>query len=134
MFCPDCESEYRPDFTRCSDCDVDLVAELSKRQADVDLSTLKSVWSGKDQERCVGLCDKFSAAGIPFKVDQRRPQDFKGGGRKLLTAAKADVQKSLAILSVRVSEHRSNVRSALEKSSYLPCGLRLEGFWDHHEN
>jgi len=70
MFCPECESEYRPGFTHCSDCDVELVAELPMRQGDANLSKLKSVWAGKDQERCVGLCEKFNAAGIPFKVDR----------------------------------------------------------------
>src|SRR5215470_7638594 len=30
MFCPECRAEYRPGFTRCSDCDVDLVHELPK--------------------------------------------------------------------------------------------------------
>lgn len=28
MFCPSCESEYRPGFTRCASCDVDLVPDL----------------------------------------------------------------------------------------------------------
>jgi hypothetical protein len=28
MFCPECRAEYRPGFTRCSDCDVDLVHEI----------------------------------------------------------------------------------------------------------
>ena len=28
MFCPKCGSEYRLGFTRCSDCDVDLVDHL----------------------------------------------------------------------------------------------------------
>jgi len=28
MFCPVCRSEYRPGFTRCAPCDVDLVADL----------------------------------------------------------------------------------------------------------
>ncbi|MBI2931805.1 MAG: DUF2007 domain-containing protein [Planctomycetes bacterium] len=27
-FCPKCRSEYRPEITRCVDCDVDLVGEL----------------------------------------------------------------------------------------------------------
>ena len=30
MFCPNCKAEYRPGFTRCSDCDVDLVDFLPK--------------------------------------------------------------------------------------------------------
>ena len=29
MFCPECRAEYRPGFTRCCDCDVNLVRELS---------------------------------------------------------------------------------------------------------
>jgi hypothetical protein len=28
VFCPTCQSEYRPGFTRCPTCDVDLVADL----------------------------------------------------------------------------------------------------------
>lgn len=28
MFCPNCGIEYRPGFTHCNDCDVDLVEEL----------------------------------------------------------------------------------------------------------
>ena len=28
VYCPSCLAEYRPGFTRCPDCDVDLVAEL----------------------------------------------------------------------------------------------------------
>ena len=28
MFCPQCKAEYRAGFTKCSDCDVDLVKEL----------------------------------------------------------------------------------------------------------
>jgi len=75
MFCPECKSEYRPGFTHCSDCDVDLVAELPKTQD--DFSEPKNVWTGKDQEQCVWLCERFKAAGIPFKVDQRRRQYLK---------------------------------------------------------
>ncbi len=27
MYCPQCSAEYRPEFDRCADCDVDLVQE-----------------------------------------------------------------------------------------------------------
>lgn len=33
MFCPECAAEYRPGFTRCLDCDVDLVSELPEAHA-----------------------------------------------------------------------------------------------------
>jgi hypothetical protein len=29
MFCPKCKDEFRPGFTRCANCDVDLVENLS---------------------------------------------------------------------------------------------------------
>src|SRR5215813_4644424 len=28
MFCPQCKAEYRAGFTKCSDCDVELVEQL----------------------------------------------------------------------------------------------------------
>jgi hypothetical protein len=80
MFCPECKVEYRPGFTRCCDCDVDLVGALSladnsaNELADRSLGTIKRVWSGKDEERCITLCERLKVAGIPFKVDQRRRQ------------------------------------------------------------
>jgi hypothetical protein len=30
MFCPSCKDEFRAGFTRCANCDVDLVEDLSK--------------------------------------------------------------------------------------------------------
>jgi hypothetical protein len=29
MICPNCKSEYRPGFSKCSDCGVELIEELS---------------------------------------------------------------------------------------------------------
>ena len=66
MFCPECRAEYRPGFTRCSDCDIDLVSELS--ESDIAAEKLKRVWTGKDQARCAAICKGFREAGIPFKV------------------------------------------------------------------
>ena len=77
MFCPECRAEYRPGFTHCTDCDVDLVAELPKSESD-DCAKFSHVWTGKDQDRCLALCKDFRAKGIPFKVEQSRHQYLKG--------------------------------------------------------
>ena len=77
MFCPECRVEYRPGFTHCTDCDVDLVAELPGPELE-ELAHLKHVWTGKDQSRCVELCEDFRAKGIPFRVEQSRHQYLKG--------------------------------------------------------
>ena len=37
MYCPGCRDEFRDGFTRCSDCDVDLVAELPASEGDADV-------------------------------------------------------------------------------------------------
>jgi hypothetical protein len=82
MLCPECGAEYRPGFTHCTDCDVDLVSELPKPKPGIDCTGLKHVWTGKDQDRCVELCKYFKAKGIPFKVQQSRHQYLKGVDEK----------------------------------------------------
>ena len=32
-FCPSCKCEYRPGFTRCSDCDIELVESLTEENS-----------------------------------------------------------------------------------------------------
>jgi hypothetical protein len=39
---------------------------------------MKRVWSGKDEDRCVSLCERLRQAGVPFKVDQRKRQYLLG--------------------------------------------------------
>lgn len=85
MFCPECKSEYRPGFTHCSACDVALVPQLPDAPP-VGFDKLKNVWTGKDQERCLELCEDFKAAGIPFKVDQHRRQYLSGLDEKYTIA------------------------------------------------
>jgi len=82
MLCPECGAEYRPGFTHCTDCDVELVSELPKPKPGIDCTGLKHVWTGKDQDRCVELCKYFKAKGIPFKVEQSRHQYLKGVDEK----------------------------------------------------
>ena len=62
MFCPKCKAEYRDGFSRCADCDIDLVTELTPEPEKVpiewvevlstfnngDISLLKSILDSED--------------------------------------------------------------------------------------
>jgi hypothetical protein len=68
MFCPNCGAEYRPGFTRCDDCDVELV-EAAPKELSGDSSSkgnLVLLWSGDDLALHEALLGELKAAGIPY--------------------------------------------------------------------
>jgi hypothetical protein len=76
MICPQCHAEYRPGFTRCSDCDVDLVNEpphyalagkSSVNPGDPNEDPFCSFWKGQDARVLAELCEVLDEAGIPHK-------------------------------------------------------------------
>jgi len=69
MFCPQCHVEYRPGFTHCTDCDVDLVDTLPQ-ESECTGEANRIIWMGDDQERCVALCHYLKNAGIRYEVTQ----------------------------------------------------------------
>ena len=85
MFCPQCNAEYRPGFTRCSDCDVDLVQDppqyaLAGKSAaepgDPNEDPFCSFWKGEDPRVHAELCEVLEEAGIPHKSVFRRDRLF----------------------------------------------------------
>lgn len=94
MFCPKCKAEYRPGFTHCADCDVDLVYELPKhtielRQigedgeyrvpggpGDPNEDPFCSFWKGNDARVHAELCGVLDEAGIPHNTVYRRDHLF----------------------------------------------------------
>jgi hypothetical protein len=70
MFCPACKAEYRPGFTHCADCDVDLVTSLDAvptnaiRQEDLDNPSL--LWTGTSGEAQAALCTALETVNIPY--------------------------------------------------------------------
>ena len=102
MFCPECKAEYRPGFTRCADCDVDLVENLPKANPESsDLSNLQEVWAGDDQQSCVATCLRLKDAGIPYEVAQRKKQFLKADERHFKIAVPSSFYKHAKELAGR---------------------------------
>lgn len=85
MFCPQCKTEYRPGFTRCADCDVDLVADLPEAAIEPHLAgepgdpnddPFCSFWKGEDARVHAELCSVLDEAGISHNTVFRRDHLF----------------------------------------------------------
>jgi len=85
MICPQCKAEYRPGFTRCADCDVDLVWEPQYAHApvgpppdpgDPNEDPFCSFWKGEDARLHAELCEVLDEAGISHNTVFRRDHLF----------------------------------------------------------
>ena len=86
MFCPQCNAEYRPGFTRCADCGVDLVNDppeyalagqpSAADPGDPNEDPFCSFWKGEDARVHAELCEVLEEAGIPHRTVFRRDHLF----------------------------------------------------------
>jgi hypothetical protein len=85
MFCPVCKAEYRQGFTRCADCDVELVYELPAAAivpvepvdpGDPEEDPFCSFWKGDDPRVHAELCELLGEEGIPHKTIRRQDHLF----------------------------------------------------------
>lgn len=77
MYCPQCKAEYRQGFTRCSDCDVELVYDYAEavrhslaKKVEVGDEYGERLWHGTDPHFYVGLLwnlwnKKVACYGVP---------------------------------------------------------------------
>lgn len=81
MFCPKCESEYRPGFSRCADCGVDLVdhlvEEISSKSTLTD-NELVSVLETQDSRLLDKLIAKLESKNIPYLLQSGTAFDGAG--------------------------------------------------------
>lgn len=80
MFCPRCGDEYRPGFTRCSDCDVDLVENPPARIEDAEPLELITVLETGDQSMVAVARSVLEAANIPCIARNEKLQNLFGWG------------------------------------------------------
>lgn len=85
MICPKCKAEYRQGFTRCADCDVDLVWDLPKtaietrpagEPGDPEEDPFCSFWKGDDPRVHAELCEVLDEARVPHNTVFRRDHLF----------------------------------------------------------
>lgn len=79
MFCPDCGDEYRPGFTRCTDCDVDLVEQRPTAEEPSALDMVTVLETG-DQSLIAVAKSVLEGAKIPFIARNERLQNLFGWG------------------------------------------------------
>ena len=65
MFCPVCGDEYRPGFSRCGDCDVDLTEAPPARAEEPEPIELVTVLETEDQSLATIAMSVLDGAGIP---------------------------------------------------------------------
>lgn len=69
MICPNCRSEFREGFTRCPDCDVELVARLPADARPGKGEDWVEVIDTADVSLLPILRSALDGAGIPFVVE-----------------------------------------------------------------
>ena len=73
MFCPKCKAEYREGFSRCADCDIDLVLEISPEPEPsveyIDFIKIMTFSSRHEAELAKGLLSVNGINAVVFGDD-----------------------------------------------------------------
>ncbi|HTQ12207.1 MAG TPA: DUF2007 domain-containing protein [Fimbriimonadaceae bacterium] len=80
MFCPVCGDEYRPGFSRCSDCDVELTEKAPGTIENAPPFELVTVLETGDQSLVAVAKSVLEGAGIPCIARNERLQNLFGWG------------------------------------------------------
>jgi len=103
MYCPQCRSGFRDGFTRCSDCDVDLVATLPLEPEQLplsDLSTYVPVTTAQGQLELGQIRSFLESNGIPSEIQGESARNVYGLTVDGLAAAQVLVPQEMAAAAI----------------------------------
>lgn len=108
MFCPECKAEYRSGFTRCSDCDVELIDSLeepAQRRDQSEDSRDKPVEIARfvDVRQAEFAVSVLEGSGIEAYMDQSftgniAPHFMFGSGGVCLFVGAEDEKRAIEVL------------------------------------
>jgi hypothetical protein len=131
MFCPNCGIEYRPGFTHCNDCDVDLVEELPGENGTGEEvpgeDSLELLWRGTQGHVFNEISLALEEAGVHFnqeKLDARL--SFSSGYAPLdiwvhaseIEAARKVLDETLARIAQPVAPTAASQSSATDSEDW----------------
>lgn len=103
MFCPKCKSEYRPGFTRCAECGVELVDRLpeeprqthNRRPDDV---RLVPVLRTKDQSDIISIKMVLDSEGVEYLLQGETLMGFRRDDPVVLLVGEKEVERVKELL------------------------------------
>lgn len=103
MFCPKCKSEYREGFSKCAECDVDLISELPPEPEEipeyVDWVNISTFTDRYEADLAQGLLEASDIAAVTFADDCGSVDPALTWARGVrLMVNKADIEKAKEIL------------------------------------
>ena len=104
MFCPKCKAEYRPGFTRCSDCGVDLVDRLPEeprtgRSRRTDSSKLVPILRTNDRSDVLSIKIALDSEGVDYILQGEIMTGFRMGDPVVLLVREEDIHRVKELLS-----------------------------------
>ncbi len=136
MFCPKCKAEYRLGFTRCEDCDADLVESLDapgNRAPGSELSAPVLLWSGFHTGTLEEIRAALDDANIPYNDEPLEARLLYASMRHPLEVwvQKADFDAAKKLISKRLAgdDAADDVLAGLEIEPNDPpiVGARRDG-------
>ncbi|MEJ2247307.1 MAG: hypothetical protein P8Y80_14710 [Acidobacteriota bacterium] len=105
MFCPKCKAEYREGYSKCTDCDIDLVPELPPEPGPshvdyVDFIKIRTYYCRQDADLAKSFLSANGLQAVVFSDDAggiHHGLSFSRGVH--LMVQEEDVEKAKEILS-----------------------------------